>query len=392
MGQGSPKVGQLTYHRAVNMGATWQAYALLQALESVCGEGNVETIDYRSARGERYERARILNTRPPFYNHAFMLSLLQTRRFVGARFPLSANSLTTDSLEAARRFVDQKYDAILVGSDQIWLISPETPGPPFPNIFWLDPRLSCRKIAFAASANLTDLEAVSAEQWARAGECLAAFDLIGVRDDVTLELVERTGRVDPGVVHKVPDPTFLADLPAVDPRPVMERRGIDLRRPVLGLSVADKRIRREVTAAFRARGFQVANLAGWDWKIPYTLTGHLDVEEWACVYRYLTLTITDRFHGTIFAMKNGCPFVTVDHFRQYRRHKSKTATLLEEVGLAGHRVDLLRTGIESIVERADAVLEDWDPEACLEKVEKVRQRGIDFLERVAQVVREAAAA
>lgn len=114
------------------------------------------------------------------------------------------------------------------------------------------------------SANRTDLDALDDRDWKLIRRCLESFDLIGVRDQLTEELVERAGcRWLPRVV-RTPDPTFLVELPEVDIDALTRRSGWRAGRPAAGLALADKVLRRALNRRFRESGLQVGNLLSYD--------------------------------------------------------------------------------------------------------------------------------
>lgn len=85
---------------------------------------------------------------------------------------------------------------------------------------------------------------------------LDSYSLIGVRDDLTLEIVSES-KVDASVpVVRMPDPTFLHEYKRTQAHKIMEQHGIDPNRPILGLLVYGKpALSQELGNFYRRAGF-----------------------------------------------------------------------------------------------------------------------------------------
>ena len=54
--------------------------------------------------------------------------------------------------------------------------------------------------------------------------------------------------------------------------------------------------------------------------------------EWATCYQYFDFCVTDRFHSTIFSLKNKVPFLVIESEKKYpTEHKGKIVDLLSKM-------------------------------------------------------------
>lgn len=326
------KIGLLTYHRAVNDGAIMQLYCLQRLLSERLPGARVEVVDYRPPTLEWIERRRYITRRFPFLNTRHVQKTRDVRRFVRTRLPVSPTACTTSDLAEARAFVEaQGYDAVVVGSDTVWEMRPPKNVPPAPNLYFLPEVAVARKASFAASADPVDFDAAflyESNRVARIRRALMNFGFITVRDAATAEQLERVGVTAP--VHYLPDPTLLYDLGDVVRVPAgLKRPGC----PLAGVAVSSDVVRREATRQLRARGYDVLNLLGLPVEGQRTLPKHLPLAERVGVHGALDLMITNRFHGSIFAMKLGnAPVVFCESAAKWSLPNSKGRDLLTRLG------------------------------------------------------------
>lgn len=391
------RLGILTYHHVINEGAVLQAYAQAKALKIVFPDDQVEIVDYRAKSREQQEIFGIVRglkkgiregaTRYRRYR--------KIKKFVSAALPLSKDKAVTDDYGTAVEFINGKsYDAMFVGSDEVWKVTSDG-ARNFPNIYWLGEQLEMRKFALAASGNKTDPQNLTKTTNEMMKAMLSGFDLIGVRDDHTWDMVIRQG-VSRGLIHKVPDPTWSLEMGENDGLGVrLERQGIDLRRPIaVMLFSSESRVMGRISEIsykiLKELDYQVASLSSYNRYVDYDLRGLFDPLEWAHVFRLLSFCLTDRFHGTIFALKNRVPFLTLDHQKHYITNKSKTKDLLEVFELNDRLVDLnMRYTQENFDEIMRRGLLIYDIESICEKEKICRDAYWSFLYKVKNVLDKA---
>jgi len=382
------RIGILTYHYILNNGAILQAYSILTALRKYFGRNSVEIIDYRSTRTE------INNLRALHVSKNLIQIVREYRRylrlknFIRRELKLSKEKITTDSYNKASNFLKGKYDLIVVGSDAVWRISKNKRITPFPNIYWLDPRLNCKKVAFATSANRADPKnlTIGDKKWMKYS--LEGFDLIGFRDKHTFDLIKSLHIRNVDELYKVPDPTFMYH-PCKN-RSVyshLVRCGVDIKKPILGILLRDKRLSAQVRQYYKRKGYQIISLGNFNRYADVNLVDKLNLFEWAEAFKHLTFCISDGLHGTILSLKNGIPFVSVDHEEVYLRTQSKICSLLSDFSLLENYINIKRTNydFDSFFDNAEQALEDWDLDKVKRKSDQMEKKCYAFIERLGRL-------
>lgn len=201
------KIGILTFHRAQNFGAALQAFALYSYLTEKGHQ--CEIIDYRNRCIERtYD---ILNPRILWSRKNILLSL---RKYI-ARLTRYANLKEKQTIykNFRRKYLHLSpkvnslqncdYDAIIVGSDQVWRLD-LTGG--LDNIYVLDTApTDVRKISYAASTDISDIEALE-KDCAMIAPFLKDFKAISVRENIfKINLSKFVSQP----ISECVDPTFL---------------------------------------------------------------------------------------------------------------------------------------------------------------------------------------
>ena len=377
------KIGILTYFWTDNPGTFLQAYAMLQAVQRRFPEARVELIDIMHTR-DRFKiwKRYLIPWRFVEGWQRYRICL----RSKAEHFVKSERSLITTDYEEASRFIESlRYDMIIVGSDTVWEMLPIHRARNQMPIYWLPPRLKCKKAACAVSANVMTADSVDAEMRLRMAESLAAFDLVGVRDDVTWNLVRALGFKDDSRLERVPDPTFVWDIDYTDIDAYLAAKRKDLSGPVLGLNVPDA-IGEPLARHYRSKGFQIVGLnhVGYaDWA-PWAFTPFA----WAGIYKYFSAVVTERFHGTVFSLKNGTPVVTLEiKSPKYVTPGglSKRYSVLKEFGMQD--TNLINAekmcDPDHVIAVLDRAMVGFDREAVARKAEEMRRRFNGFLDRVA---------
>jgi polysaccharide pyruvyl transferase WcaK-like protein len=175
------KVGVLTFHRCINYGSYWQTRCLAEGLRARGHE--VEVLDHECGLIARAELncalqpkmpARTPRNELPFYKS-------KVRRFASAiaQLPLSRKFSLHQPAAASR------YDAVVVGSDEVWNFRhPWYNGKP---LFFGEGLPTDRLLSYAASFGNHPAADGIGEDWSQRLERFAA---ISVRDENSRELVE----------------------------------------------------------------------------------------------------------------------------------------------------------------------------------------------------------
>ena len=374
------KIGILTYFWADNPGTFLQAYAMLRAFSERFPRSRVEIINCRHRRAKFRLGIGHVN---PFRLWKDYRRYRIYRSIRASNLTMSREEIITDDYDRAAAFIErQGYDLVVVGADTVLQMISGYARRGQPPIYWLPAEMKCRKVIFSASSNLLTYEQLDQNMRSRLHESLNGFDLVGVRDDGTYALVEALGLSDSSRLEMTPDPTFPLE---VDTSPAKRRLGrkFDLARPIAGINLRGE-IGDRLAEHYRAKGFQILSLkfaeyADWS---PVAISPF----EWAGVYPFLSLMITDRFHGAVFSLKSGIPVVNVD-YAAGSMGMSKRYCILKQFGLGSCHVELgAADDVGCIVAAAENAVENFDRQSLQQKVTLMSDKFHAFREKVAGLI------
>lgn len=186
------KIGILTYHKANNLGAVLQAYALQHKLLQISQVDNVEIIDYDN--GIFVEKIKNNSIKSVFKNIYYKIKNKGFTKFRQKYLNLS-DSYTLDTINKS----NDVYDIFITGSDQVWNLS--CSGNDY-NYFLNFANKDKVKISYAASIGIYEFKE---DERKKLHEILNSFDMISIRENNSLrqfDFIDKEIRV-------VPDPVFL---------------------------------------------------------------------------------------------------------------------------------------------------------------------------------------
>ncbi len=378
----SRKIGILTYHYVINEGAILQAYSLSTAFKKVYYNDKVEIINYSFLRLELMYWLSIVARLPNLKAVIKEISRhINFKIFIRNNLTLSNSKLITDIHEKALTFIKDKYNLIIIGSDEVFNINKWQP---FPNIFWLDPKLKCKKATYAVSANRMDINKLTNEKtWMKYS--LEGFDLISVRDNHTFNLIKSLNVKHIKNIMKIPDPTFMYQIKKTNVIEKLINSGITLTKPILGIMLSDKKLSAAVYQYYKKKGYQIIALSMFNAYADINLGNSINPFEFAEVFRYFTFCITDRFHGTIFCLKNKIPFISVDHEDIYLLIESKIYSLLKDFSLLESNyinIKKVKYNYEIFFKKAEKAQENLDYNKLSQNLEKMKEDSYAFIEKI----------
>lgn len=303
------KTGQLTFHACHNFGGVLQCLALQKALGRLGVEA--EAIDYNPAWKMRWLQAgsRLLVRR---YGDQVM-DMLGERRF-GAAHYRAFRAFRRQHLKlsppcgsvAALRRQARTYDALVVGSDQVWNGEWHWP------VYFLDfaTRYTGRKISYAACFGH---DRQPPRFLKRVPAWLEGFTALSVRNQLSRAMVQRLSGRDAALVA---DPTLLVDLREVAvPPPRVQGPFIlvyALKTDRVSESAAIvgevKRCLKLPVVSVTPGSLVSAPFPGADLTVD-----DAGPAEWVWLMAHANCICTDSFHGALFALKYRKPLVVFDH-------------------------------------------------------------------------------
>lgn len=336
------KIAILTLPIGENYGGIMQAWAL-QAVLKKMGHDPV-TIDRQpNAHGFAYSGARIAyrvmrnligSRKGPVLRERVLPTVTKhTREFISRNITMSP---TLDSTEKLRtHFVDAGYEAVIVGSDQTWR-------PPYsPDIYnyFLDflPDRKIKKLAYASSFGVDHWE-FSPQQTRKCAALARDFDFISVRESSGIKLcVDHLGVT----AETALDPTLL--LSADDYRALIAKQGRETKASGgIYTYILDKTPTKNEVVKGLSREL---NLPAFNYQAKTSVTnwqgGSLDqyimppVTEWLSGFDCADFIVTDSFHGMVFAIIFGKPFIAISN---HARGAARFESLLLQLGLSDRLV------------------------------------------------------
>jgi len=353
------KLRILTFHHIPNNGAFLYAYSLVNQLKASFSSCDVKIIDYKTTGLALYENLKsfkLFPKEPLFYykRNRLWATFLETQLDLDKSLPRFSGQ------KQVQRYFSRTSDALLVGMD-VWCIINGTPRPRFPNIYWLPEKTKIPKLAYGVSAYNSDRSLI--ETYGKEiTTYLNNFDVIGSRDRFTHEMVLKYRTRTSGLVERVPDPTFLCNIPKTGVAELVTSLGVDLNRPVLGLLLSrNDQLSERICSHFRAKGYQVLALSMYNPHCDINLGHKLNPFQWAELFGYLSFCISDRFHGTVFCIKNEIPFISLENER-IPREQSKLYDLLMDFGLTScyERLHDDKNSDSRIISRINQIEGAWE--------------------------------
>lgn len=316
----------IPYFNDINPGMNLQAYAVYSALKAQYPKAHIEFIRYHSWWAEWR----------PYISGMTIGSLLQDfkqlikyHQFTKS-FPKSHKALVSRDREKSLRFIDRlNYNAIYVGSDTLLeLFRCEHDDI---SAYWLNNEVRAKKFMIAASARDTSFEMLSSKQKELMDCSISSFDMLGVRDVATFDLVK--GFISSGDprLRIVSDPTFSLEIDYTAAERYVQRKGlIKRKRPIVCFHLLKTSpYALELANIYRNKGYLVASLRPASYAD--FILKDLSPMEFAGIFKFFDLVLTHRFHDSVFCIKNLCPVLLYPPSKIYENAHgdSKQSSLME---------------------------------------------------------------
>lgn len=359
------KIGILTYFtdipyfNDINPGMDLQAYGVYSALKDQYPDAQVEFIRYHSwfAIWRIYISGITVKS--------FIMDckqFIKYYRFI-KQFPLSSKVLVSLDYEKSNKFIDSlNYDAIYVGSDTLLeLFRTDNK-----NItaYWLSPKVRAKKFMMAASARDTSYSKTTNEQREKLTSSIRSFDALGIRDDATYNLIKNFVDSEDKRLEIIPDPTFYFDIDYREADLYAQKKGIaNCKHPIVCFHLLKTDSFGEKLAdLYHKRGYLIASLRPA--KYADFLLKDLSPMEFAGIFKYFKLTITHRFHDSVFNIKNLTPILLYLPSASYKSENgfSKQKSLTSSFGIEDTNfVDSLSSFTpDEIMKKADIAIEAFN--------------------------------
>lgn len=375
------RIGILTLPLFSNYGGILQAYALQTVLERLGHEVRVIDCDLKDFRFPSWKRPLVYVKRgikKVLVDPSIELNVeakMRRERPILWQY-VTAFQKRYIKFYLVRTVADIKredFDAIVVGSDQIWRLM-------YIRNSWLR-RCSqaflgftkgwdIKRYAYAASFGVDRWE-YSKRDTAECATLAKDFDAISVREDSAVDLCRKY--LDVEVVHLL-DPTLLLRAEdygqLIDAAPLSQDGGGELLSYILDNSQAKKELIERISRERKMSVFTV-NAKGEEEAASFDERIYPPVERWLKGFADARMVVTDSFHGCIFSILFGKPFVVIGNVE---RGLSRMRSLLRMFGLEDH---LLFNVSEYESDRSYA-----QPSIVRERINELRRQSMDFLSKI----------
>ncbi len=220
--------------------------------------------------------------------------------------------------------VIRSYDLVVIGSDTILEEAYGKDGRIGLN--WMP--LDVKKIYFAASASPANFEPKDELK-----EVAAKAEFIGLRDNLTIDYFVNKLGISPERIVKQPDPSYFLDITKFKLSAGQRRRLKAGKKYALYNFMSNFPLRKELADAIKNLGYTLVSTS----YNPYAdiSLDTVDAYQWAGVFPLMDVVVTERFHDSVFALRNCKPVIAIDWdpARFSKGGDSKTLRILQDYGL-----------------------------------------------------------
>ncbi|MCB5200672.1 polysaccharide pyruvyl transferase family protein [Loktanella sp. TSTF-M6] len=346
------RIGVMTLPQNRNFGGNLQLFALMEKLRQLGHQPVV--INRRHPPKDFTENAASLARdakKPAMADHYGMSSKLPNASFVNAELAPATRRFYS-SAQLARNIDKYHFDAIIVGSDQVWRAKYARsitrdfffdflsghPNPP-------------KRISYAASFGADEMGFDRPTKDA-IRKLIKAFDAVLVREDSAVDLCRSLG----AKAHHVLDPTLL--LQPGDYNRLIQAKdfGYDQNRMLAYVLDTDPDKAKLIDTIQDRLGLQTYATNGLPLKAESVLQsndGDRSVESWVASFKSAQFVVTDSFHGVAFSILFNRPFIA---YGNPKRGMARFTSLLRMFGLEDR---LVVNAAEADLEKILAPI-DWD--------------------------------
>lgn len=257
------------------------------------------------------------------------------------KLPLSESRLVSDNEEKFYKFISDKYDIIVVGSDAVW--NYEKRG--LPNPYFLMKPMSTKKLSYAASCNGINYENITEEKLKILKKSFSQFDYLGVRDTLTEKLVERA--LGSGNTNHNCDPTLLLDFDKDGLGDKFVKKLVaklqkkykwDTRKKHIGLMLSNLNGNLAKTLVDNIRKkygneYQIVSVYSYCPYADIPYISDLTPFEWSRIFSLFEITFSKYFHGTILSILNETPVISLSAERHIEGIPAKVEDILGRMNL-----------------------------------------------------------
>ena len=289
----------------------------------------------------------------------------ELNRFIENR--MTTIRFITDNQKKLHKKV-QEFDAVIVGSDQVWRQSMSNI-----SIYYLNftSGIDIKRIAYAASFGLDNLNEYSDVDLNNAISGIKQFNAVSVREKSGVYLCSHCFHIK---AHLVLDPTLLLTKEyyqslAIKERPVSGKRLITY---ILDKNYTVSNYIDLVSEYLHLNCFEIGPLEHYKNLIESDAEKckYPSIETWLSMFESAEFVVTDSFHGTVYSIIFNKPFIVITN---PRRGIERLSSLLQMVNLQNRLIDDISTLNTNLITQEI----DWQSVNSI--IDTMRNESVSFL-------------
>lgn len=376
------KILVITFSRGLNPGTFMQAYGVRTGLLKIFPHAEINYLSFPDFKWDKGKRGK-----KDFIGHVLLQKafaayrLLKYRKLEQQIFSYTPTiDLFDYDIDKAKSIL-RKYDLVVVGSDTI--LEKVTGGSQQLGLNWGSCELcNAPHVFFAASASPANF-ANNKSLLERLKLIADKFIYIGLRDGLTVDLFTNKMRVNQPV-HKQPDPSYYLDINDFQ-LPEHYIRKLKGKKIAFYNFSPNFPYRKELADLIRGKGYTVISSV----YNPYAdiKIDTIGPKEWAGIFRYCDIVITERFHDSLFALRNCKPVIAVDweKDRFSSTGDSKTYRILKDYDLQNYHFILEdKNQLASIIDKIPQLISDFDISRIIQKNKEYTTLAMNLLKAIKQ--------
>ena len=282
--------------------------------------------------------------------------------------------LNTVRVDSMSELDGADYDAVIVGSDQVWrkaytdkLLTDKSASD---NAFLaFTEGWNCKRIAYAASIGV-DYWEYTREETTVLSDLIKKFDAVSVREDSAIDLIHKYLNPSLKIEHLL-DPTLLLDKQTyieLFQRTKTPKSKGELLVYILDVSDEKDQIVTQISSQLGLRPFMVNNPNFEKWNLPVEERVQTSIELWLRGFYDARFVVADSFHACVFSIIFEKPFAVIAN---KDRGITRITSLLKMLGLENriiYNTKDWRTVPHEI---------DWEP--VRERKKSLKKKSLSFL-------------
>jgi len=377
------KILIITYFKSVNPGTFLQAYSVQKGMKLIYPDSEITFLRTDHKRklditvSQKMSLYDVLLSKMYSLVRRIIYRTLEKNTFKNSDILFNCFDYNEDE------FVDyvNNYDMLIVGSDTILeqVAQQNQIG-----IMWGNERIKIPQIMFAVSADDCIENFNSVVFFGSLEKKLLVFKQIGVRDDIVKSFFIEKLNLPEHFILKQPDPTYLLPLHQFKLKNNQISKLKKLKGKIAIFNFNRRFIyRKDLATVLKRLGYKLVSIE-YDPDCDLSFK-NLQPFEWAALFHYCEVVFTERFHDTVFSLRNNKPVFSIDWQRKKinENGSSKRSEILKEYGLSAHHITIFnQESINMIPDKVADLVKNFDVEHNQMINDRLIKRAENILNRI----------